>query len=71
MRKRHRWIDKRRHRKALGIQSPREMIAMLHRQTTNLPGYRKDWERHQRRQEQLMLNLIEYYDSIRAQRVTP
>uniref|UniRef100_A0A6M3KRA8 Uncharacterized protein n=1 Tax=viral metagenome TaxID=1070528 RepID=A0A6M3KRA8_9ZZZZ len=41
MRKRHRWIDKRRHRQALGLMSPREMDAMLNVLKTLLPSYCK------------------------------
>jgi hypothetical protein len=41
MRKRHRWIDKRRHRQALMLMSPREMDAAMNGLASLLPSYRK------------------------------
>jgi len=41
MRKRHRWIDKRRHREALGLKSPREFVHMINWMQTEMPGWIK------------------------------
>ena len=41
MRKRHRWIDKRRHRQALGLKSPAEFVHMMNRVKTDMPGWEK------------------------------
>lgn len=42
MRKRHRWIDKRRHRKALGILSPRELEHAMNEVSTLMPYWQKE-----------------------------
>jgi hypothetical protein len=41
MRRRHRWIDKRRHRKALRLMSPAEFVHMMNQMKTEMPGWQK------------------------------
>jgi hypothetical protein len=41
MRKRHRWIDKRRHRQALMLKSPAEFMHMINWLRTEMPGWIK------------------------------
>ena len=41
MRKRHRWIDKRRHRASLKLKSGMQMVHLLNWVKTEMPGWEK------------------------------